>query len=188
MKKGLVSLLVLVVVLGLAGTSYAQEVYIGARYGWSRHKTKFGDFGIQYKSDYSDAFGVQLGLRGRHLGIEANYYETDHFLNPLGAPPAELDIERLELSSLGLNVIYFFSIPYLEPYVTAGYASYGVNAVGLEKSRKGGVNLGLGLSLRVFRSISLAAEGKYHWVDFIIKGNTLELNDLFLSLSFNYYF
>jgi opacity protein-like surface antigen len=188
MKKGAVSVLTLVVSLGLVGAAYAQEAYIGARYGWSRHKTKFSAFGIRYKSDYSDAFGVQLGLRGRHLGIEANYYETDHFLNPLATPPAELDVERLELSNIGLNVIYFFSIPYLEPYVTAGYASYRVNVVGLQKDKSGGFNLGLGLSLRLLKSISLVVEGKYHWVDFIIKGDTLELNDLFLSLSFNYYF
>jgi hypothetical protein len=50
-----------------------------------------------------------------NFGVEASYYQADHFLNEEETPPTGFDFERFKLNYFGLNFKYFFQILVVQP-------------------------------------------------------------------------
>ena len=186
MKKAVLFVLILIVCLGLASKSWAQAgIYIGVHAGVDTQKPKIT--GIQFNSDTSFLYGLRAGVRVLMLAAEVQYSQAAHNLSLNGDLLSNWDNRQIDYSYLGVNVRFIFSLPILQPYLTAGYGSYSANIHDIEKKRNGGYNFGAGVELKLGR-ISFLAEGKYSHVNLDIQNNSLSLGDFTIVGGLNFYF
>ena len=185
-------LLILGTVLGLVfafhANAYGQDFFVGIKFGLALQDISFGDVQIEYNAQTDITYGFRLGVIIENIGIEASYYYAQHFPDPEAPPPPEYDIERLDLKNFSLNILYFFNVPVVQPYITAGYGTYQMTLAGFDKDRSGGFNIGLGASIKAGKSVSFSAEGKYHMVTFEFDQGKLKVDDFAWNISVNYHF
>lgn len=186
MKKAVLFVLILIVCLGLASKSWAQAgIYIGVHAGVDTQKPKIT--GIQFNSDTSFLYGLRAGVRILMFAAEVQYSQAAHNLSLNGDLLSNWDNRQIDYSYLGVNVRFIFSLPILQPYLTAGYGSYSANIHDIEKKRNGGYNFGAGVELKLGR-ISLLAEGRYNHVNVDIQNESLTLGDFTIVGGLNFYF
>lgn len=188
-KKGVI--LMAVLALGLVGMSRAaeQDITLGIKFGLAIDDSNFSSLPYEIKNDLGATFGLRLGVRQGHVGIEVGYAHAERSLTPKSETPPGLAATSFRLNSLSFNVLYYlFPEATLQPYVTGGYAFYRLNVIGYDEDRTSGFNAGAGLNLLLLRHVSLTLEGRYHWVDFTVAELPLDVRTWVATLGVNYHF
>jgi hypothetical protein len=188
MKKVAVLTCVVLVFLSFGGEALAQEFYIGIKLGLSDQIPKFEGEDIDYQVDTRTLYGFRLGLGTERAALELSYHQADHFLEAKSEVEAALERLKLNFNWTGLNLLVFLPVPVVEPFMSAGYGTYGIRLGDLEKDRSWGWNLGLGAAARLGRSFSIGIEGRYHKVKFTLDERSLDLSDWAGNVSLNFHF
>jgi hypothetical protein len=188
MKRSLVLSMIILGVFILSTVGSAQEFYLGVKFGLSMQSPKSGDEDFEYKVDTRTLYGFRLGLRVSQFAVEGVYTTSDHYLNPKEDAPDDLQRERFGFSNTGVNALYFFPIPVVEPYVSLGYGSYKAVIADMAESRSGGINAGVGAAAKMGQYVSAAAEVRYHSVAFTFDDRQIDVSDWAWNVSFNFHF
>jgi hypothetical protein len=160
--------------------------FLGIQAGYSAQKPSLEN--IEFSTDTSYLYGLRAGFKFLMLGIEVNYFQAAHNLDPKEMLALNWSEKQLDYSYLGLNLKYFFPVLVIHPYVTVGYGNYKAAFDVSAEDRKRGFNAGLGVELHLGGKVSLIAEGKYHRATLDIDGEELKLGDFTLSGGLNIYF
>ena len=188
MKRQFVLAAVIACLFILTSQSVAQDFYIGVKFGLALQRTKFEELETFYETDYGTVYGFCLGNKFLNLGLEIHYFHSDHHLVPKGEHPPGFIIERFKLNVITANFIYYFPIPVVQPYLSAGMGTYNVNVVGFGKDSSVGYNFGIGANARVTELVSVSADGKYHLVKFDLNQNRMDLKNFTWYISVNFHF
>lgn len=188
MNRGIALAAFLVLVFTLNSHSVAQNAYIGVKFGLAQQKTKFEELEAYYATEYSTVYGFCIGTKILNFGLEAHYFHSDHHLTPKEEPPPELNIERFKLNVIGANVLYYIQIPVVQPYISAGMATYNVDVASFAKDSRIGYNFGVGANAQLTKLVSISADGKYHLVKFDLNQIEMDLKQFTWYLSVNFHF
>jgi opacity protein-like surface antigen len=181
--------LVLVLVLPTAAGAAEQEMTLGVRFGLAIDDSTFGGLPFEITPNAGSTYGLRLGFRQGHLGVEVGYAYVGRTLTPVAEAPSEVVETAFHMGSLSFNVIYYpLPSATLQPYLTGGYGFYRLNFEAYGEDSNSGFNAGAGLNLLVLRRLSLSLEGRYHWVDFAVEGQTLDVKNWMATLGLNYHF
>jgi hypothetical protein len=183
------NILISLLLIGIwANPVVAQDAYLGVKFGLAQQNTKFEELEARYETEYSTVYGFCIGTKISSFGLEAHYFHSDHHLLPKATPPPGLDIDRFKLNVVGANVLYYFNIPVVKPYLSAGMGTYSVDVVGFSKDRSIGYNFGVGANARITDLVSISADGKYHLVKFDLNEYVMDLKEFMWYLSVNFHF
>jgi opacity protein-like surface antigen len=164
------------------------DLSIGIKFGLSSETTRMRDFGYEFTKDIGPTYGFRLGARSGRFGLEVSYFYASQAVRPSGGNPPIVLIERLRLSNISANVLYYILPPFLiNPYLTAGYGTYRVHLDPYAEGSNDGLNVGAGLDVRFLKSVALSAEGKYHRVSVILGGDKVNISDWTWNLSVNFH-
>jgi len=186
MKKNLMGLLVFLVLFCASVLPGRALIYVGAQAGWSAQKPSLSN--IEFSTDTSFLYGLRAGLRFAGLGVELNYFQAAHNMEPKDFLGLRWKDRQMDYSYIGLNGKIYFPIPIIQPYITAGFGYYAADIHEIDKDSNGGYNFGLGAELMLGKRFSLTAEGKYHHVKLDIDNLDLTLGDFTFSGGFNIHF
>jgi len=152
-------------------------------------ESSLGSLPYEFKQNAGAAYGLCLGIRQGHLGAEVGYVHISRTLSPVAEAPPEAVETAFRLNSLSFNVIYYPLLSAtLRPYLTGGYAFYRLDFEAYGEDSNSGFNAGAGLNLLLLRRLSASLEGRYHWVDFSVEGQALDVNNWIVTLGLNYHF
>ena len=190
MKNGTIAAMAaLVLVLATAAGAAEQELTLGVRFGLAIDDSSLGSLPFEVKQNVGSAYGLCLGFRQGHLGAEVGYVHISRTLSPVAEAPPEAVETAFRLNSLSFNVIYYPLLSAtLRPYLTGGYAFYRLDFEAYGEDSNSGFNAGAGLNLLLLRRLSLSLEGRYHWVDFSVEGQALDVKNWIVTLGLNYHF
>lgn len=177
--------------LGLVAVSRAaeQDITLGIKFGLAIDDSNFSSLPYEITKDLGATYGLRLGVRQGHVGIEVGYAHGERSLTPKPEAPPGLAATSFRLNTLSFNLLYYpFPEATLQPYVTGGYAYYRLNVVGYDEDRTSGFNAGAGLNLLLLRHLSLTLEARYSWVDFTVAEQPLDARTWTATLGVNYHF
>ncbi|MFQ6108350.1 MAG: outer membrane beta-barrel protein [Candidatus Aminicenantales bacterium] len=184
-KKSILTVLFLFF-LFFVSEGYARSgFYLGIQGGYSAQKPSLTD--VDFNTNTTFLYGLRAGIKLWMFGLEANYFQAAHNLNPSDILSLAWGEREIDYNYLGLNFKYFLPLLFVDPYITLGYGYYTADVHAIDKDRDGGYNLGVGLELNLGR-LSLLAEGKYHRVKLDIADKELKIGDFTLSGGLNIYF
>lgn len=186
MKKTSLGVLYLVGLLALVPRASAEDIFFGAKFGFSVDNSKFENLPFETTGDLKKVYGLRLGAQKEQWGLEVNYFYSARSVAMMPEAPPDLDVEKLKWSVLSANLLYYIVWgTTLQPYITGGYGSYRVNLVGYGKDVSGGFNLGAGLDLLLLKHLVFSAEAKYHWVKFTLNDERLDSSVWTTNLGLN---
>lgn len=188
-KRAMVLMAILALALVPVLRAADQDITFGIKFGLAIDDSNFSGLPYEITKDLGATYGLRLGVRQGHVGIEVNYAHGERSLTPKAEAPPELAATSFRLNSLSFNLLYY-PLPdaTLQPYLTAGYAYYRLNVVGYDEDRTSGFNAGAGLNLLLLRRLSLTLEARYNWVDFTVAGEPLDARTWATTLGLNYHF
>lgn len=192
MKRGTIAgtaALALILVLATAAGAAEQELTFGVRFGLAIDDSNFGGLPFEIKEGVGATYGLRLGIRQDHIGVEVGFAHIGRTLTPVAEAPPEIVETAFSLNSLSFNVIYYpLPSATLQPYLTGGYAYYRLNFEAYGEDSNSGFNAGAGLNLLLLRRLSLSLEGRYHWVDLSVEGQPFDAQNWIVTLGLNYHF
>jgi len=190
MKNGTIAAMAaLALVLATAAGAAEQELTLGVRFGLAIDDLAFGGLPFEITPNAGSTYGLRLGFRQDHLGVEVGFSRVSRTLTPVAEAPPEVVETAFHMGSLSFNVIYYpLPSATLQPYLTGGYGFYRLNFEAYGEDSNSGFNAGAGLNLLVLRRLSLSLEGRYQWVDFSVEGQTLDVKNWIATLGLNYHF
>jgi len=165
------------------------DLSIGIKFGRSSQNTKLQDFGYAFTNDSGTTYGFRMRAKSGMFGLEVGYFYASQAVTPAGAPLPLVRIDRLKLSSVSFNLLcYVLPILPIKPYLSVGYGTYRLELDPYAKDSNDGFNLGGGVDLRILKSVSLSAEGKYHWVNFNLNGIKFDVSAWTWNIGVDYHF
>jgi opacity protein-like surface antigen len=165
------------------------DLSIGIKFGLSSQATRMRDFGYEFTDNSGSTFGFHLGARSGRLGLEVSYFYASQAARPSDGNPPIVLIERLRLSNISANVLYYILPPFLiNPYLTVGYGTYRVHLDPYAEDSNDGLNVGGGVDVRILKGVALSAEGKYHGVRVILGGDKVNISDWTWNIGVNFHF
>lgn len=189
MKKLIVVMAALALAAAPAAGAVAQDITLGIRFGLALDDSRYDALPFEIENDLGATYGLRLGVRQGHWGMEVGYLHGDRSLTPKAEAPPELAATTFRLNSFSFNILYYpLQSATLQPYLTGGYGYYRVNFVDYDEDRSSGFNLGAGLDLLVLRKLSIALEARYQWVTFTFAENPLDAQTWTATFGLNYHF
>jgi opacity protein-like surface antigen len=186
MKRIGAVVLFIVLFLPTAAAFAQMGVYIGGFAGYSAQKPSFED--VQFTTDTTFFYGFRGGIRFLMLALEVSYFRAMHNIAVNDFLTLNWDGRINDFSYIGLNLKYIFSLAIFHPYLTGGYGYYTADIENIDKDKEGGVNIGAGLEISLGKTISIAAEGKYHHVAVDIQRIHVGLGNFMISGGLNIHF
>ncbi len=186
-RKGIILSMVLSLFLLNGERGFAQGgFFLGLQAGYHTQKPSLKK--VEFDTNTGFLYGVKAGLKLMMFAVEGNYFRVMHNLEPVDSLDLEWGKGEFFLSYLGFNIKYFFPLLFFHPYLSGGYGYYSAELKNVDKDRKGGYNIGLGLELHLTPKLALAAEGRYHRLKLNIDDKELKFGDFSLSTGLNFYF
>jgi opacity protein-like surface antigen len=187
MKRMLGFVLSVILLSGLAATSYAQVgLYVGAYAGYSAQTPSFKD--VKFDTDTTFLYGLRAGLKVLMLAVEIQYFTAMHNIEMSDFLLFNWNGKVNDYSFIGVGLRWIFSLAIFHPYLAAGYGYYTADIHNIDKDNEGGYNFGAGLEMTLGRHIALLVEGKYHHVTVNLSQFEVGLGNFTLSGGLDFYF
>ncbi|MCP2604850.1 porin family protein [Candidatus Aminicenantes bacterium AH-873-B07] len=184
MRKILIIPAFTISLLLITNSAYPNIIYLGIQSGVSLQKPSFSD--IEFNTDTTFLMGLNGGFRLGGFGLELNYFQAAHNLEPVDILAFDWGKRELDFSYVGGNFKIGIPFPLIFPYATIGYGYYTANPEGIEEEKEGGLNIGAGLEI-AFGRIALRGEGKYHKVGINFEERKFDFTNFTFIIGLNFY-